>query len=654
MPYQPTQMAPEELLNEAYRTYAQDKARLGTTNPAAYPGKTAAPMSSLTQRAREYQNRFAQKRAPYAKKIDTVLAKPNEGLSPQNTQDLLNRIRQSQEGANENTGVNALRNQFRSSFTPEREQGFRSLGQQDINRGLGEFSGNLQDINKAAGNLEAQKNRQVIARLQGLSQDKQSQRQALIGNLEQFGNQKHAHANKMLNSERAKFYQQEEAPQRNLDQLASRLEPLRQRFQGELHPDLARSTSQEIQNILGNYNAASGKTGSNVYPGTTVAGLTPEMQASYDLLERISPSIKDTYAPQRKEIVQGFLKPETTAGRAVQNLPGRMQGYERQLEEDARQRLQKDLGGINNRYIKLGQYGSPQHIAEAERRAQEIQKAQLMHRNDTAASTLRNQIGLEHEGEIGNLKKLGHLASLGQNEFRDLHTNIRNLNKQGATKWRNEQDELEDLYNNYQNQQGWNTGRGEGTASRAGKGSGASSGEHDIFGNQESRGLQLDQLNNIAARYSELEKEPLKTAAPLTTIPQAQQAMQANTPAKMAIDSAMANAKRKAATLNYMDLMKASGGDNPDLNLRAAASELYSNRNHMRGLYDVHTAAQRRINPTGAPTSVPTGPSANPQFNAALQKYNAAPQTTNRYGYIPNAIAPFKTGDIKDYGRNRR
>lgn len=575
-----TRFAPEQLLEEAYKTYAQDKARFGNQGYPAYQGKTTAPMSSLTQKAREYQDRFAGRRAPYANKLNAVLNKPNEAFTPQQSQELINRLRQSQQGANENINLEALRRQFGQSFTPEREAAFRGQANQNIERGLGEFSGRFQDLNKAASNLEGVKNNQVAKRLQELQADKQLRRQGLIGNLEQFGNQKHANTNKVLASNQARFRQEAEDPQRRLEQLAATLEPIRNKMAaGPLHPDLERSTTDEIQRALQHY-----KAGNATYPGKMVAGLPPEMQASHNLLERINPSMKDSYSPQRKDIIRGFLGNETTGTRALQNVPGATQGKVTQLEEEARQRIQKDLAAINNRYTRLGQYGSPQHISEAERRAQEINKALLAERNETSQSALRNQVMQQHEGEIGNLKKLKTMASAGQQEHRDMFGNIRNLNNTGATKWRNEQDELEDLYKNYQNELNYGRPQLHPNVREAQ--------QNEVFGNNEARDLNLNSLNNIKARYSELEKEPNQIQADIKSPEQFQAARAAPmpaapNPAKAAADLAWENARRKAAGLGYMDLRKMMSRENPQ-HEQWAANEILNNPARNKALYDAH------------------------------------------------------------------
>ena len=505
-----TSLAPQQLLEEAYKLIAKDRARFSGTNYPVYKGENAPPMSTLTQRARNYQEQFARKPAPYSNKINTVLNKSNEALPQANIQELLNNAKQSQAGSNENLLMGFLRNQFNSSYTPQRQAEFRGRGQQDIERGAGELSGRLQDINKSASNLEATRNLQAAKTLQSLQAGKQLRRQGLVSNLEQFGNQKHTHGNKVIDADQARFNQEANEPQKRLQMLTEALEPHRKNFGGnnQMHPDLEKPAAQEILKALRAYGVdtakpteqwGSARTEPSRYPGKMVADLTPEMQSSYNLLERISPSYKDAHHAQRKNIVRGLTGNETTASKALRNVPAAMQGKVSQLEEDARQRMQKDLAEINNRYIKLGQYGSEQHMADAERRAQELNKAMINQRNSYLDESLRNQIAMQHEGEIGNIRKLNVLGEAGHKEFGDVLQNVGNLNKLGANKWKNQQDELDQLYKNYQNEQLWewphmrNAVRGEA--------------HNEILGNAAARGLGIDELANMRSRYSESQKE---------------------------------------------------------------------------------------------------------------------------------------------------
>lgn len=521
------QLAPQQLLEEAYKLIAKDKAKLSGTNYAPYRGATVSPMSTLTQKARGYQNYFANKPAPYSNKINTVLNKSNEALPQGNIQDLLNTMRESQSMSNENTLMGQLKNNFRSSYTPEREAGYKALTNGDIGRSGQELSGKLQDINKAASNLEGAKNSQIVKILQELQQGKQLRREGLIDTQERFGNQKHTHGNKVIEADRARFNQEANAPQERLKMLTQALEPHRQNFgSGQMHPDLENPAAQEIISALRAYGIdptkpteqwENARTEPSRYKGQMVAGLTPEMESSYNLAERISPSYKDVHHAQRKDIVRGLTGNETTAGKALRNVPAAMQGRIAQLETEASERLGKDMAVINNKYIKLGQYNSPQHIREGEERAQEINRAMMGQRNSYLDEALRNQISMQHESEIGNIRKARQLGEAGHQEFGKMMGDVHKLNKLGSTKWENEQDELDQLYKNYQQENLWEWPHMRNATMNQNGG---------MFGSNNAGGLGLNALANTHAAYSELNKETPQNLAPITNQPQYNSAMQ--------------------------------------------------------------------------------------------------------------------------------
>jgi hypothetical protein len=200
---------------------------------------------------------------------------------------------------------------------------------------------------------------------------------------------------------------------------------------------------------------------------------------------------------------------ESVAGKALTGIPERMRGPISALEEEARRKLQKDMGSINGRFIRSNMYGSSAHLKASEERAQEIARATFEEKNRLLEDAMKSGLALEHQGQIGNLRQLGQYAAHGQKEFGDSLGNIRNMNKLGSTKWGNEQAENEELYKNYQNEAAWEWPHLRGQAQRHAYG--------DVFRGLDNRGISLDQLAGINTRYSELEKENLTRGAELDT-----------------------------------------------------------------------------------------------------------------------------------------
>lgn len=486
----------EGLVENGYSRLAQDRARLGGLNYPAYQGQTIGPMSDLTQRARGLQEYYGSKPVPYSNKISSVLSRPT-GLSEGSTAGLLDRIGQSQRGYGSSL-LGKLQKEFRSSYN-DRVNRFQRKSGQDVNRGLGEFTGKLGDINTLSRNLDQNANQATAKALQGLSGQKQARRNLLIDNLEQFGNQKHALANLGLQADKAAFDQEVNAPFEKADRLEEVLNRGSNAVRGEIHPDLEGSMANQINQAMTAYNAPNQK-----YTGEMIAGSNPELEVSQELMGGLSPKFRDSFYPERKELTGRLSNADTSVSQtALDKVPDAIRGQIDQLEYAGKKRLKSDLGSLANKYTRLGQHGSPQHMKAAEERARELNQATLEQRNKLIEGNLKNQLQMQHQSNIGDIKQLGMLGDLGQQEFGDSIKNIRDLNKLGSTKWQNRQAENEELYKNYMNESMWAWPHMRGQAMRSGR-TGAFS---DMFNTMRNNNISLENLANLNTNYQEIERE---------------------------------------------------------------------------------------------------------------------------------------------------
>jgi hypothetical protein len=138
-------------------------------------------------------------------------------------------------------------------------------------------------------------------------------------------------------------------------------------------------------------------------------------------------------------------------------------------------------------------------------------------RNSYLDEALRNQISMQHESEIGNIRKARQLGEAGYQEFGKMMGDVHKLNKLGSTKWENEQDELDQLYKNYQQENLWEWPHMRNATMNQNGG---------MFGSNNAGGLGLNALANTHAAYSELNKETPQNLAPITNQPQYNSAMQ--------------------------------------------------------------------------------------------------------------------------------
>ena len=532
-----TSYAPEELTREAYKLLAREKARVGGLNYAPYRGPSVAPMSSLTERARTLQEQFAAKPAPYSGKIQSVLSRENQGITPANVQELLGQLQGAQRGFTQGPILSQLRNEFRSAIEPRIGE-FTGRTESDIGRYLPEAQGTLENLAKVSGGLESSRSRQTARTFQNLQADKQARQQALINNLQQFGAQKQAYGNLGIEASKAQFDREANEPYRKLQLLEQALRTTGVNPDQPLHPDLAKSQSEQIAQALRAYGVDPSRPSSQWttsqsprYTGQLVAGLPAEIQASGNILERLDPSLKDSYTEQRKALTRGLLDNPSLSASALGKLNPAMAGKVSMLEQSGAERMQKDLEALANQYIRLGQYKSPQHLKAAEERAAEINKGILVARDKILQESLKEQLALGHESEIDKIKQLGQIGTQTQKDYGDLLKNIRDTNILGAEKFANQQAEIEDLYKNYQNENLWQwphmraAARNEGM--QAGIGEGRSAVLGDVFRGLGDRNISLDNLAALNTRYSEMEKEQPVVGAPITEeralIPQMQQ-----------------------------------------------------------------------------------------------------------------------------------
>jgi hypothetical protein len=534
-----TSYAPEELTREAYKLLAREKARVGGLNYAPYRGPSVAPMSSLTERARTLQEQFAAKPAPYSGKIQSVLSRENQGITPANVQELLGQLQGAQRGFVQGSILNKLQDEFRSAIAP-RIGGFTTKTEEDIGRYLPEAQGTLENLARVSGNLESSRNRQTASTFQNLQANKQAQREALLKNLEQFGAQRQAYNNMDIGVGKAQFDREANEPYRKLQLLQQALGMTGVNPDAPLHPDLAGPQAQQIAQALRAYGVDPSKPSAQwdttrmqptKYTGQLVADLPAEIQASGNILERLDPSLRDSYTDQRKALTRSLVDNPNLSAAALGKLNPAMAGKISMLEQSAAERMQKDLEALGNQYIRLGQYKSPQHLKAAEERAAELNKAVLEQRNKTLQESLRDQLALGHEEEIDKIKQLGQIGAQSQKGYGDLLKTIRDTNKLGAEKFANQQAENEDVYKNYQNENLWQwphmraATRGEGM--QAGIGEGRSGALGEIFRGLGDRNISLDNLTALNTRYSELAKEQPVVGAPITEeralIPQMQQ-----------------------------------------------------------------------------------------------------------------------------------
>ncbi len=529
---------PEELRSKAFELLARDSARLAGTNYPSYRGEKTSPMSSLTQRQRELASYYGAKPPSYSGKISSVLNRDNQGITPENIQTMLAQLQGDQRNLGSTVIGDILKQEFKSAFAP-RENRFNYKINKDIDRYSPEIQSNLSDISRASSSLEGSRNREIVRSLQGLQKNKEIRKADLLSALERFGNQKHGYNNLVNDTNRAQFKEEALAPYKRMGLLA---EALGRGGEGETAMSNQADNSNLIQALRAygvdpsSLESSWDKRSPSIkYPGELISSLPIEIETSGRVLEGIKPSLRDEYTDTRKTLTRNLLDTPSISAKVLESLPTAMRGKIEMLESEAKNRAKEELARLNNQYIRLGQYGSTQHLRDAEKKARDLAKATLESRNKILQNTLTSQLGAQHEEEIGNIRRLDQVGTQGHRNFGSLMKNIEDMNRIGSTKFANNQKENEDTYEDFLNEQAWQwphlrpsvmtssaSSRGRGVGTTGGRASAIPS----VFNDVGSRNIDLDNIANLNTSYNELQPEA-RTAPPIATAQEARTALQA-------------------------------------------------------------------------------------------------------------------------------
>lgn len=502
-------LTPEQILFEISKLTSADRARLNTGNYAAYPGSANTPKSPLTSKAQTFSGQYGQN-LPYNSQISSVLGRSGQGFNPATMSKYLSdsQNRQAEYGAN--TISPMLQNQFGAAYAPYAADFNRMQGIHNA-QGMEEFRSKFSNLADASNTLEKNRNRSITGTLQGAQKDTQNRQNATVALLEQLGRQEQGYGNIVNDAKKQSFAQEVAYPEQQLKFLEGAMTPLQQELDkgDNAHPDLKRMRGKEAAaalaaykrntNLPTNNQTGMGGNGANgIYNGTMVAPLPPEILSTYKAMGNLSPDYQDQYAAPRNAILNQAANGGNLTDQVLQNLPGQMEGRLGTLERKGQERLNEDIRRINNDFTKINQYGSPAHLNAVQKRASQVNKAVLEHRNDATEQELGGSLQRAHSGQIADLEKAQLYGQQGQTEYGNMLQQVLAQNKVGADKWMGDQDEVDKKYQNFQNEGMWQYPHMRQSL--------RSEALNDILGVQKAqKDINLDKLNLLNTRYSDLE-----------------------------------------------------------------------------------------------------------------------------------------------------
>lgn len=507
-----------ELKNRAQQILLRDSARLAGTNYSAYPGRQVAPMSALTQRAQSLEQRRLAKGMPYQSGLDTLANAQAQGITPDNINNILGNVEASQGNFNQNVLLNKLNRQYGQRLNPYLPRLENKL-QQDTGTKLRELGSDIETLNAPIRKLEGKKNRAAFTALNQLSRSKEARERSLVNDLYGYGEQKHGIINKGLTAEKARFDAERNDPYARLQNLQQALNNLGGGEGGDMagHPDLDRLNAQQLTRALQAYGIDTGRpseewesaprTNTPVYQGRLVEPVNQKLDRSYKLAEELSPFYKDENYLDRKLTRKDVVNTPNSINRAVEALPEQLNPKFAALDTEAKRKLKADINSLNAKYIKQGTYGSQAHLQAVANRTRELSEATLGARSKATKEDLLKGVTASQYGDINKIGQLGQYDQLANTEFGNKLADIKSTNLRGLDKWKNDQEQNEQLYRSYQNERSWQQPRLLNNARSTGVASGIDSGIGSVFNHFNNQGIDLSSISDLRNRYSELERE---------------------------------------------------------------------------------------------------------------------------------------------------
>jgi len=507
-----------ELKNRAQQILLRDSAKLAGTNYSAYPGKTLAPMSALTQRAQSLEQRRLAKGMPYQSGLDTLANAQAQGITPDNVNSILGNVEASQGNFNQNVVLDKLNRQYGQRLNPYLPRLENKL-QQDTGTKIRELGSDIETLNAPIRKLEGKKNRAAFTALNQLSRSKEARERSLVNDLYGYGEQKHGIVNKGLTAEKARFDAERNDPYARLQNLQQALSNLGGGEGGDLagHPDLDRLNAQQLTRALQAYGIDTGRpseewesaprTNTPVYQGRLVEPVNQKLDRSYKLAEGLSPFYRDENYLDRKLTRKDVVNTPNSINRAVEALPEQLNPKFAALDTEAKRKLKADINSLNAKYIKQGTYGSQAHLQAVANRTRELSEATLGARSKATKEDLLKGVTASQYGDINKIGQLGQYDQLANTEFGNKLADIKSTNLRGLDKWKNDQEQNEQLYRSYQNERSWQQPRLLNNARSTGVASGIDSGIGSVFNHFNNQGIDLSSISDLRNRYSELERE---------------------------------------------------------------------------------------------------------------------------------------------------
>lgn len=505
----------EQIRDKARQILLRDSGRLSTSSYTPYPGKTIAPMSSMTQRARGLAERRLDKGMPYQKDLSALTNAPIEGINDDNINQLQGFVYNTANSGLE-TASDRLRNQFGDSFNRYAEN-FNTNVDRNNRLKTDELKTDLDLLNPEIRKLQGKKSRYAFEAIANSGKNKYGREKSLIDELNKYGEQKHGIVNRGLTAEKARFEAERNDPYQRLDALQKIVDGLGIADTGSVNPDVTSIQGQQLIKALQAYGIDTGKpidqwtaaprTNLPVYQGKLSEPVNDELAKSYELAENISPFYKDKNYLDRKLTRKAIVDSPNSVNNVVNSLPENLRPKFASLDDEAKKKMEADLTALNAKYIKQGMYGSNSHLKSVTNRMQDLMSATQDSRSKLIKENLVHNVAAKEYDDINNIGKLEQYDQLANTEFGGMLDDVKRSNLKGLEKWKNENQHNEQLYKDYQAEKSGMNPKLLTNARNSGYEGGVNSGIDTLFTHFNNQGIDLSSINDLQNRYSEMERE---------------------------------------------------------------------------------------------------------------------------------------------------
>lgn len=434
--------------------------RLGNLPPAEFQRKSPST-SFLTQKAtglrEDRANRERLKGKPYSGKINNLLeqSKTAPGFTSEHTNSLLDYLRNEGVRGNNDIVRKHFNDEFRGIYKGQ-DQSFNNFTNEALDKDQLRNKIDFKNLSGDFSNSQGKVYRDLTSLFKKAGKGKEDKENKLIEASDRFGNQQHAYGNLINDANKRLFDLEAFEPYSKLSNLRTA------RSNIELEPGNPNSEQKArgaMQKALADYGILGGKNAnfwnqsrSSSKPKFTeglIEELPPEVLESQYTINSLNPKFKGEHYNTRKSLEKDLYGSKATLAddfkdkslgniaykKAMEDAPDEIKLLDYELEDA----IDKANNQARNKYTRLNQYRSPQHVAESEQKAKELTSMFAKKRSDILSNKLKSSGEQEKNRIYNQMGLLNDTNDLDNQSFNNIIDRAQETNNLGIRNWHNAQ-----------------------------------------------------------------------------------------------------------------------------------------------------------------------------------------------------------------------